>query len=199
MSILDLLYFVILGVNLIVSIVVKTQWKHFYYIYFLITMGVEIITIYFHDLQRLYNFLDIFSMVFFYFLFRETLIYQRIVKGITISLVIFSVYLMVVSKTSYSIYTGIVFCLFSIFLSLSWFHSMIASGESETLRITDRGLFWISSSLLMWSVFYLFRMTPMYWFNNRDPEFLYTLKYIFQIATIVSYGLFLKGLISKQL
>lgn len=199
MSILDLLYFVILGVNLIVSIVVKTQWKHFYYIYFLITMGVEIVTIYFHDLQRLYNFLDIFSMVFFYFLFLETLIYQRIVKGITISLVIFSVYLMIVSKTSYSIYTGIVFCLFSIFLSLSWFHSMIASGESETLRITDRGLFWISSSLLMWSVFYLFRMTPMYWFNNRDPEFLYTLKYIFQIATIISYGLFLKGLISKQL
>lgn len=197
MSILDIAYYIVIATNFVVSVVCKKLRKHFYFLYFFVTIVIELLTLYRHDWQRMYNFLDIFSILFFYFLFKKEIVNRRFLTSITGVVLILAIYYTCVCNTSYSIYTGLIFCIYSIFVSLNWFYNMIAF-QNDTESILERGLFWISCSLLFWSVFYLFRMMPMYWIQSRDEGFLYTLKYIFQVATISSYLLFLKGLLSKK-
>ncbi|MDP9958287.1 hypothetical protein J2T04_000154 [Chryseobacterium lathyri] len=197
MTILDIAYYIAIVANFIVSIVQKRLWRHFYFLYFFITIAVEIFAVYYHHWQRVYNFLDIFSILFFCLLFIKEIVYKKFLMAITGIALILAVYYIYICNTSYSIYTGLVFCIYSIFISLNWFYNKIAF-QKDTESILERSLFWISCSLLFWSVFYLFRMMPMYWIQNEDENFLYTLKYIFQVATVISYILFFKGLLSKK-
>lgn len=197
MIILDIAYYIAIIANFIVSIAQKRLWKHFYFLYFFITIVVEMLALYNHGWQRVYNFLDIFSILFFYFLFRKEVVYRKFLAVATGIALVIAAYHTYVCTTSYSIYTGLVFCIYSIFISLSWFYSIIAF-QKDTESILEKKIFWISCSLLFWSVFYLFRMMPMYWIQNKDENFLYTLKYIFQVATVISYILFFKGLLSEK-
>ncbi len=197
-TVLDVLYYLIIGLNFIVSIAIKRLWKHFYFIYFSVTIGCEILIAMMPYRQDINNFLDIFCIIFFSFYFHFFIKNKKWLVSISIIAVILSQYFLLTSKTLYSINTGIVYCCFLILISLTWFYEKI-SYQNDDMPILQSQLFWISSSLLLWAVFYLFRMTPMYYIETRDENFLYFLKYTFQIATNGSYLLFLKGLLTEKI
>lgn len=198
MSVLDIIYYTIILINLLVSIAFKLLWKQYFWLYFGITILVEILItckVSFVT-TRIYNYLDIFCIIYFGWLyFNEKK--GKLFKIISILSVFAGGIFISSSKTNYSVNTGFVYSIFLIFISLFWFYKKILE-KNRNSNIIDLRLFWISGSLLLWAIFYIFRMFPMYFFVKSDLEFSTLLKVMFQIITIISYMLFLKGLLSKD-
>lgn len=193
---MTIVYFFLIIANLLVSIIRKELWKYFYFIYFLLILLIELIIIKNPNIQGLYNFLDIFSILFFGMLIIRNTRNQFFLVGLTAVSLALAIWFFLSSETPYSINAGITYCIYCIFISLIWFYEKI-TGENSQTKIYDYRLFWIFSSLLLSSVFYLFRMTPMYWFDSADKDFLSSLNLVFQASNIVSYLLFLRGLFGK--
>ena len=83
---------------------------------------------------------------------------------------------------------GIIGALFFIINSLFWFYQKLNSFDSE--KIIEDPHFWVSSGLLPWSVFFIFRVVPMYLFNDIDKGFLHVLKIVLNIINIIMYSMF---------
>lgn len=198
MSALDIIYYLVIIVNLIVALIYRNLWFKLYFLYFLITLLVEILVFKFPEFfsQKTYNLLDIFCVIFFYYLYSFSIKNKKLLNILTIIIILLCTYFTATSTTSYSTQTGILYSLYVIIVSVFWLLESILI-QNEEKKITEFQLFWVSSSLILWSIFYIFRMTPMYFFDNQDIQFLYTIKYAFQIATIISYLLFLKALFCK--
>ncbi|EJL76121.1 hypothetical protein PMI13_00091 [Chryseobacterium populi] len=199
MSGLDILYYAVIFINLIVSIVFKRLWKQYFWLYFGITVVIEVLISFKADFvtTRIYNYLDIFCIGYFGYLYFNELKKSEVIKIITLISILTGGVFIGFSKTNYSIITGFLYSIFLIFISLFWFYRKI-SKRNDKDNIIDLRFFWISSSLLLWSVFYIFRMFPMYFFVKSDLEFSYLLKTTFQIITIISYIIFFKGLLCKD-
>ncbi|SFN50492.1 hypothetical protein SAMN05421594_3038 [Chryseobacterium oleae] len=198
MTTLDIIYYLIIVINFVVSIIFVRLWKQFYFVYFFVIIVAEFLILLFPNAQKIYNILDIFTIIFLGFIFQKEIKNKIWLAIISFSAILLSIYFFSISKTLYSIYTGVICCLYMIIISLTWFCEKVINEEKNGSLLKEQ-LFWISSSLLFWAVFYLFRMTPMYWIQSEDKNFLIVLKYIFQVATNLSYILFLIGLLSKRL
>lgn len=199
MSFLDALYYIVILSSLVVSIVFKKLWKHYFWLYFTVTIIIELLVqckVSFIT-SRIYNYLDLFCIGYFGFIFFRELKRDKIIKTGSILCIVLGIIGMFFSKTHYSILTGFLYSIFLIFISLFWFYRKI-SDENRENNILKLAFFWISSSLLLWAIFYIFRMFPMYFFVVSDLEFSNMLKMIFQIATIVSYIIFFKGLMCEK-
>lgn len=83
-----------------------------------------------------------------------------------------------------------------IFLSIYWFVNQIRKPD-ETL-IYHKMTFWISSSILLWSTIFIIRVIPGQFFADLDMDFLRLVNHLYQMTTIASYLLILKGLFCKQ-
>lgn len=59
-------------------------------------------------------------------------------------------------------------------------------------------IFWISTALLMWSCFFLFRVTPMFYFAKEDNEFLQFLRVGQNIINIGMYIMFYVALMKYE-
>lgn len=198
MSTLDKIYYITIVINFIVSIAFRRLWKRFFWLYFVVTILVETLVscrINFIT-TRIYNYLDIFCIAYFGWIYFEEL-KQNKIKIASIFFILAGLVFIYISKTNYSIETGFLYSIFLIFISLYWFFQKILEKNSEVNIIYVR-YFWISSSLLLWAVFYIFRMFPMYFFAMSDLEFANILKVTFQIVTIISYIIFLKGLLTEK-
>lgn len=199
MSSLDIIYYIIISINLIVSIAFKRLWKQCFWLYFVVTILIEAVIsceVSFIT-TRIYNYLDIFCIAYFGWLYFKELKPNRPMKIISLLFILAGIIFIVISKTNYSIVTGFLYSIFLIFISLFWFCQKILE-KNRGDNIIHLRLFWISSSLLLWAIFYIFRMFPMYFFTKSDLEFSNLLKVMFQIITIVSYMMFLKGLLCKK-
>lgn len=199
MSLLDALYYIVIFMSLVVSIVFKKLWKHYFWLYFAVTIIIELLVQCKVPLitSRIYNYLDLFCIGYFGFIFFHELKQYTIIKTASVISIALGILFMFFSKTHYSILTGFLYSIFLIFVSLFWFYRKI-SDENRENNILKLAFFWISSSLLLWAIFYIFRMFPMYFFVVSDLEFSNMLKMIFQIATIVSYIIFFKGLMCEK-
>lgn len=199
MSVLDILYYIIILINLIVSITYKRLWKQFFWLYFGVTILIEILVSFKVSLitSRIYNYLDLFCIGYFGYIYFKEIHNNATVKIISIISILAAGLFMSFSKTHYSIATGFLYSAFLIFISLFWFYKKISERNRED-NILHLCFFWISSSLLLWSVFYIFRMLPMYFFVKTDLQFSFILKITFQIITIISYIIFFKGLLCKR-
>lgn len=82
---------------------------------------------------------------------------------------------------------GMTTALFYIFSSLLWFYSKINSNDLD--KMTNDPLFWISTSILLWGCFFVFRVMPMFLFQSVDKNFLSLMKLILHIINIVTYSL----------
>ncbi|WP_326982015.1 hypothetical protein VUJ46_17655 [Chryseobacterium sp. MYb264] len=80
-----------------------------------------------------------------------------------------------------------------IFESLLWYYHKLKN--INEYKITDDFLFWISSGLLIWSVFFIFRAIPMYFLQDNDPNLLSFVIDAFSVVNILTYLLFLIELI----
>jgi hypothetical protein len=65
-------------------------------------------------------------------------------------------------------------------------------------KITDDPAFWISTALLMWSCFFIFRVTPMFFFAENDYEFLQFLKAGQNVINIFMYAMFYFSLMKYE-
>ncbi len=199
MNILDVIYYNILGINFIVSIACKRLWKQFFFLYFgitiiteiLITAEVSFIT------ARIYNYLDLFCIGYFGYIYYKESGNSFVIKIALFIFLLLSSLFIFISETNYSIMTGYLYCLFLIFISLFWLYRKISSEDGDG-NILNLRFFWLSSSLLFWAVFYIFRMLPMYFFYTTDPQFLTEISKVFTIVNIITYLLFLRSLFCKS-
>lgn len=137
-----------------------------------------------------YNLYFIFCILFFFFYFIKN--FTNSTKKISFISSILSLGFVII-KTNFSGENfdkniGIAVTLFYITNSLLWFYQKISFFDEH--KITDDPSFWISTSLLMWSCFFLFRVTPMFYFAKEDKEFLEFLKVGQNIINIVMYIMF---------
>ncbi len=91
---------------------------------------------------------------------------------------------------------GIIITLFYIMISLLWFFHKISFFDQR--KITHDPAFWVSTALLMWSCFFLFRVTPMFYFAQEDEEFLDFLKVGQNFINIGMYMMFYISLIQYK-
>ncbi|OCA71712.1 hypothetical protein BBI00_18615 [Chryseobacterium arthrosphaerae] len=199
MTIPDIIYYTVINTNFIVSIAYKRLWKQFFFLYFGVTVGAEILITAKADFitARIYNYLDLFCIGYFgYIYYRETGNSMVIKITASVFLLLSSLFIFI-SETDYSIMTGYLYCLFLIFISLFWLYRKI-SRTDEDGNILNQRFFWLSSSLLFWAVFYIFRMLPMYFFNTTDRSFLMEIAKVFTFINIITYLLFLRSLFCRQ-
>lgn len=145
-----------------------------------------------------YNLYFIFCVVFFYFFY--SLVFKNVLQKISLLSLILSLgYIFLFTNffgNDFDKRIGILITLFYIINSILWFYQKISFFDEH--KITDDPVFWISTSLLMWSCFFIFRVTPMFFFAKNDNEFLNFLKIGQNIINIGMYIMFYISLIKYE-
>lgn len=145
-----------------------------------------------------YNLYFIFCIFFFSFFFFK--LFAGIMKKILILVTIFSlVYILAFTNylsEDFDKKIGIIITLFYIVISLLWFYHKISFFDKY--KINSDPIFWISTALLMWSCFFLFRVTPMFYFAKEDNEFLQFLRVGQNIINIGMYIMFYVALMKYE-
>lgn len=199
MDIINNLYLLTIASNFIASIYFKRFWKQLLFLYFGIILVIDSQFFNFKS-NFLYSFFDFFCILLFGYLYFKELKNKKLTVIITIISFCLGVYFYITSIMQdrvYSVYEGVVYCIFNIFLSILWFYEKII-GESEQKSILNYQFFWISTSFLLWSVFYVFRIVPMYWFSSHDNNFLILYQNIFSVVNFVSYSIFFRSFFTKR-
>ncbi len=168
--------------------------KDILYVYFSAVLLVDLY-MYFLFKKTLWNihpYAILFYICFFIYYYRA-LFYNRLIYYFILSLVFLLGSLLIFSSENpYAAPLIILMSLVYIILPLFWFAKEIMTVDEQ--RITDKQKFWVSSALLFWIIFFIFKMIPLYFFNRQDLGFLLVLDNIYQIATIISYLIFFKSL-----
>jgi len=145
-----------------------------------------------------YNLYFIFCIVFFYFYY--SLLFKGIIKKIALLSTVLSLgYIFFCThflENDFDKRIGITITLFYIMNAMLWFYQKISFFDEH--KITNDPVFWISTALLMWSCFFIFRVTPMFFFAQNDNEFLQFLKVGQNIINIVMYSMFYIALIKYE-
>ncbi len=145
-----------------------------------------------------YNFYFIFCIIFFYFLYSK--IFTNCLNKIGLVVIVFSLgYIFLLTNfldSEFDKNIGIIITIYYITYSLMWFYQKISFFDEH--KITDDPFFWISVALLMWSCFFIFRVTPMFFFAKHDNEFLQFLKIGQNIINIGMYIMFYISLIKYE-
>ncbi|KMQ68130.1 hypothetical protein ACM39_09765 [Chryseobacterium sp. FH2] len=145
-----------------------------------------------------YNFYFIFCVVFFYFFYSK--VFKNLLNKISLLSALLSLGYIVLSTNflsdDFDKRIGITITLFYIINSMLWFyHKIIAFDE---YKITDDPVFWISTALLMWSCFFIFRVTPMFFFDATDKGFLQFLRTSQNVVNIFMYIMFYISLMKYE-
>lgn len=145
-----------------------------------------------------YNLYFIFCIVFFYFYY--SLLFKGIIKKIALLSTVLSLgYIFFCThflENDFDKRIGITITLFYIMNAMLWFYQKISFFDEH--KITNDHVFWISTALLMWSCFFIFRVTPMFFFAENDNEFLQFLKVGQNIINIMMYSMFYMALIKYE-
>ncbi|WP_265427591.1 hypothetical protein [Chryseobacterium sp. YIM B08800] len=209
MKILNITYEIVVLINLLVSIYMlvkgKSEQQFHFYIYLSMVTVLDIIfpIIKLKEVinsNYLFFIFILISYLYFFYFFRENFP-EKIYRNIWT--LVFSVFFGItfILQTKYnfaelSSFTLALLPLFYIFGSMGWFVYIL--NQKVEGAIFDKMSFWISCGLLIWSVFFLFRGLPMYYFNNFDPAFLKSISMIFTMVNIITYSLFLRSLFCKK-
>lgn len=194
---MKIFYFIIILFCLGASFLNKISRQNLLYIYFLIVVIFEG-GIFVRILPRvIYNSSPLLYLPFFtfYFLNQNNGNKKTIYSIGSIAFIICVYFYTYEGLENYSTRAGTAMSITYIVYSLLWFLTQIISPDENSLL--KKQAFWISSSLLIWAVFFIFRSIPMYWLNIHDHDFLVQINFGFHIITIFSYLLFLRGLFCK--
>lgn len=135
-----------------------------------------------------YNLYLMFVIVFFYFFYSKSF-YSKIPKALSkISLLICQLFIIFFTKflgLDFDEKIAIAAMLFLIVHSIIWYCNKLFSVDDD--KIFNDPNFWISSGLLLWSCFGIFRCLPMYYFYNHDKEFSNFIKSNFDVVNIILY------------
>ena len=137
----------------------------------------------------------VFYICFFVYYYRALFNNRRIYYLVLSSIFLIGLSLVFSSDNPYSTPLIVLMSVVYVILPLSWFIKEIITVDEQ--KITNKQIFWVSTALLFWIIFFIFKMIPLYFFNKQDLEFLLVLDNIYQIATIISYLIFFKSLYHK--
>lgn len=197
----DITLFIILGISLFLRTqhsIIKHSWL---WLYLLVTFGVEfssrITILVFSDksIDWIYNIYILFCILFFGFSYSRLFI--KIYRSITVLLTIvaFIVFFSTI-KDSLLVFNpnlGLLISVFYIIISLVWYFYSL--NHSINAKITDNLYFWISTALILWGSFYIFRNYPAQYLYEKDPSFHTVLKNINYIVATIMYILMGIGLL----
>lgn len=171
-------------------------YQNFLWLYLIITFSLEFYGAYKmvikeYDFAYLFNYYCIFLIIFFYIYYFKLL--SKNLKKIS-SFIFLIVLILVLFFTKYygsnfDIKLGLLVSFYFIINALIWFYYRLNNLDNN--KITDNPNFWISSGLLLWSIFFIFRSLPMFFLKENDPAFLQLLKTIQHGINIIMYSMFL--------
>ncbi len=180
----------------------KSKQQFYFFLYLLLVIGVDIIPVNFpyllkFDRNILFAGYIVLSILYFgilYLLKVENKIFRIFNVFVITVLVLLNIYKFNNEQVEQLNFIPIISLpVLFIFNSVFWYLYKLKKVDES--RITDDFLFWISSGLLIWSVFFIFRAIPMYFLQKNDPRLLDFVISAFTIVNIVTYLLFLLGLI----
>ncbi len=203
--VLRVIYYVVLICSAFYSIYIlkrnTAKSQNYFFVYLLVTLFVEVVANIFEHVFAIknsivYNVHLLFCTVYvciFYWLVCKKKKYRiwlvSLVSIVSIILVYFyttkDIHLLIIEN-------AIVLCFFTIFLVFTWFIYSILSPDENPIQHKQE--FWVSVAWMLWSVVFLFRIVPMYYFNIHDIHFLVAMQYIFNVCNIITYLFFLKSL-----
>lgn len=182
----------------------RSKQQFYFFLYLLLTIGVDIIPVNLSswiEFDRNILFLGyiVLSLLYFSMIYLRS-IHYRVFK---ISIICFISLLIVFNFIEFqldikqlSFISIISLPVLYIFVSISWFMYKLKNVDDKS--IIKSFLFWISSGILIWSVFFIFRAIPMYFLQKNDSQLLSFLTMTFSIVNVMVYLLFLIGLIFTQ-
>lgn len=192
------IYFIIIVFCLGASLLNKVSRQNFLWVYFLLVVVYELGLFYGLLKRQVYNGSPLLYITFFsYYYGYQKNGYREAVGLLGLSSVMYCLYLLFTNGIfKYSNNVGIALSIVYILFVLLWFLSQLTNVDE--ISLTRKQTFWISVSLLLWSVFFLFRVIPMYWLDINDTEFLIQINTAYQVLTILCYGLFFRALFCKH-
>jgi hypothetical protein len=146
-----------------------------------------------------YNIYVTASLILFYLMFRSVFKegkWRTVFKSLTAVALV----LIVTTMTRYGFHvfhtnTKIIFVLYVCILSLLTLLSI--SWKPDLHSIFRKEHFWMSIGLLIWSTSSIFRFLPADSFHAKEPHFLELVQIGFNIVNILTYVLFLVGILCK--
>lgn len=179
----------------------RKRQRHFYLyitIIFLIdAVGISIGRKYF-GLDQFYFYFPLFIFTILYFGYFYLIDYKgKFNRILLVSLVLLSLFFLVffqVQEESLVISTNVflVLIIYQLILALQWFWYIVNHADEQNL--IHKQAFWVSCALILWSIFALFRMYPMYDLSKTDVGFLRAIIDAFQVVNIITYLLYIRGL-----
>lgn len=188
-------YYIISFIVLIKGIIVLRGRKLSSQDYFLLYLIVNFAVDFFSEINLIstksiqYNYLNVFNsfyFIIFYFRYTKNKKIAVAISIIVLIAILLNVELFYVDK--YNLNIAIIYCVSNILQVLYWCSYKLNNISKS--KITEDPVFWISTSILLWSCFFLFRIIPMYLLYEIDKPFLKLLKQILNIINTVCCVLF---------
>lgn len=189
------IYIIIIFLCLAASIINNAPRRRLLWIYFIFIIFSEIL-IFTKILENsFYNKANCIHIMLLCWYYQKEFFDRKFYKIFLIVISIIS-FLLFFKQSILNINTNIFKSFVFIFLSIDWFVNQIR--KPDEILIYRKIMFWISSSILLWSTIFIIRVIPGQFFAELDMGFLKLINYLYQIVTILSYLIFLKGLFCKQ-
>lgn len=205
MTFFSVVYDIALVTVLGLSLFLRFQHRNIYYsylwLYLLVTFCVElssrIVNLYFIyiNIDWLYIIYTLFCILFFGIYYSRLFIkvYRNITSVLTlVTLIVF----FLISDASLLIFNpelGVLISVYYIIISLIWYFYSLNDGFDT--KITENPYFWVSTALMVWGSFYVFRHYPAEYLYEKDPSFHTVLKDINYIVATIMYVLMGIGLL----
>lgn len=208
MDILLLLYTSCLIITTAKAIVLGSKYslraQNYLAFYLIITLYLEIFGIIKTHLKQFdfaiyFNVYAIFCVLFFgiYFFQIYIGIFKRIGIFVSLFLLLYLLFFVDFLSQQFLPQLGILVALFYIFSAILWFFQKLKLPVQD--KITSDPNFWISTALLFWSTYIIFRFTPMYLFQKEDQVFLSILRKIGSVVNLIMYALFYYAFMKYEL
>ena len=184
---------------MLISFIRRKDDNSYLYLYFLLILIIELLNKYSSlDGNRLYTIATFLYMSYFTYYYAQTMPRQRnFIIGLGVLANVLGLVFVFSTDQTFSVALGVTLSVFFVFLALFWFFNQI--NKANSVVITRKQAFWVSTALLVWSVIFLFRSSLMYWLEENDLEFLVLFDKIFKISVVITYFSFLIAVTRKKL
>ncbi len=190
-------YLTVVIACLIVSIFLKQNHRSKIWVYFAVVVLVDIymLLLYPKTNINIHPEAIAFYTLFFINYYKNSSTKKKNYNYFFLFILIISSSIILTSREIYDLKLIILMAFVYITLPLIWMVNQIINADENP--VTSKQTFWVSFSLLMWIIFFIFKMIPLYFLDLHDKEFLITIDMIFQTVNIMSYILLLRSLFCK--
>lgn len=178
-----------------------TAKQRYMFVYLIVVFLVDIIGLYIRKVFKIDQFyfylpFNLFSIFYFGYFFNKEYKSKNYKNFLNILTAVALVFVLYIQIKAHSIEIDsqifLVIVLFFLMISLQWFFYIMNYIDEQ--EITRKQAFWVSLALIIWSIVALFRLFLNKWLYDYDKDIFRTISYIFSIANIAMYLMFIKGL-----